>query len=130
MPAIIDGTKGFTNASWTTATRPASPATGQMGYNSTTGNPEWYDAAYSRWVNFGDAKCYIDYIVVAGGGAGGYSAPAGGGAGGFRTGTNFPVSTDIAYTITVGAGLNSTTITDGTYKVTTITDGTGNVSWA
>jgi hypothetical protein len=33
-------------------------------------------------------------------------------------------------TITVGAGLTSTTATVGSDKVTTITAGTGNVSWS
>jgi hypothetical protein len=32
-------------------------------------------------------------------------------------------------TITIGAGLSGSTITDGASKVTTITSGTGNVSW-
>jgi hypothetical protein len=34
------------------------------------------------------------------------------------------------YTITVGAGLTSSTATVGSDKVTTITAGTGNISWA
>jgi hypothetical protein len=34
-----------------------------------------------------------------------------------------------AYTITVGAGLTSSTATVGSDRVTTITAGTGNVSW-
>ena len=35
-----------------------------------------------------------------------------------------------SYTITVGAGLTSSTTTDGTDSVTTFTAGTGSVSWA
>jgi hypothetical protein len=48
MSLILDGTNGETFPSWTTATRPASPAVGQMGYNTTTGNFDAYTA--SGWV--------------------------------------------------------------------------------
>ena len=37
MTFIVSGSDGGTFPSWTTATRPASPAVGQMGYNTTTG---------------------------------------------------------------------------------------------
>ena len=49
----------------------------------------------------------VDYLVVAGGAAGGdanSNAGGGGGAGGFRTGTGLSVTANTAYTITVGAG--------------------------
>lgn len=49
MTMIIDGTNGGFFPSWTTATRPASPAVGQMGYNTTTGNFDLYTAA--GWVS-------------------------------------------------------------------------------
>jgi len=49
MPIILDGTNGETFPSWTTATRPASPAVGQMGYNTTTGAFDAYTAA--GWVS-------------------------------------------------------------------------------
>ena len=42
MPMILSGTEGGTFPSWTTATRPASPAVGQMGYNTTTGQFDAY----------------------------------------------------------------------------------------
>ena len=51
MSFIIDGTNGGTFPSWTTATRPASPTTGQTGYNSTTGQLEVYGSL--GWVNAG-----------------------------------------------------------------------------
>jgi len=35
MAITLDGTKGMTNASWTTAGRPASPSNGQFGLNTT-----------------------------------------------------------------------------------------------
>jgi hypothetical protein len=37
MPVSISGTNGITNATWTTATRPSAPSTGQQGYNTTIG---------------------------------------------------------------------------------------------
>ena len=49
MPFIVDGTNGGFFPSWTTATRPASPAVGQMGYNTTTGLFDMYTA--SGWVS-------------------------------------------------------------------------------
>jgi hypothetical protein len=49
MTMIIDGTNGGFFPSWTTATRPASPAVGQMGYNTTTGAFDAYTAA--GWVS-------------------------------------------------------------------------------
>jgi hypothetical protein len=45
MAIILDGTLGETFPSWTTAGRPASPAVGQMGYNTTTGAFDAYTAA-------------------------------------------------------------------------------------
>ena len=45
MTFLVDGTNGGTFPSWTTATRPASPAVGQMGYNTTTGKFDQYTAA-------------------------------------------------------------------------------------
>ena len=93
----------------TTGQRPGTPATGMFRMNSTTGNPEWYDAVNSVWTIFGQPATYsVDYLVVAGGGAGGsvvsgnYCSGAGG-AGGYlaTTGTIIP---NVGYTITVGAG--------------------------
>ena len=49
MSLILDGTNGETFPSWTTSGRPASPAVGQMGYNTTTGNFDAYTA--SGWTS-------------------------------------------------------------------------------
>ena len=43
MPAVINGTDGITFPTWTTGTRPASPAVGQVGYNTTIGAMETYN---------------------------------------------------------------------------------------
>lgn len=51
MPLILDGTLGETFPSWTTATRPASPAPGQVGFNSTTSSLECYSG--TAWIPFG-----------------------------------------------------------------------------
>ena len=48
MPMILDGVLGETFPSWTTATRPASPAAGQVGFNSTTNTLECYSG--SAWI--------------------------------------------------------------------------------
>jgi len=48
MALILDGTLGETFPSWTTATRPASPAPGQVGYNSTLNVLESYSG--TAWI--------------------------------------------------------------------------------
>jgi hypothetical protein len=49
MPSsiVINGTTGISNASWTTATRPAAPVAGQQGYNTDIGALETYTG--STW---------------------------------------------------------------------------------
>jgi len=42
MALILDGTNGITYPSWTTATRPATPSTGETGFNSTINCLETY----------------------------------------------------------------------------------------
>jgi hypothetical protein len=49
MTMIIDGTNGGFFPSWTTATRPSSPAVGQMGYNTTIGQFDTYTS--NGWVS-------------------------------------------------------------------------------
>lgn len=60
MTFIVDGTNGATFPIWTTATRPATPATGQVGWNSTIGSLENYNG--SAWT------------AVGGGGAGSWQS--------------------------------------------------------
>ena len=50
MPFGLDGSKGGTFPTWTTAGRPASPVAGQTGYNSTLGTLETYNG--SLWEPF------------------------------------------------------------------------------
>jgi len=49
MSIILNGTNGVTNASWTTAGRPSSPAAGQVGFNTTLNVMETYTG--SAWVS-------------------------------------------------------------------------------
>ena len=48
MTLTLNGTTGEVFPTWTTASRPSSPATGQTGFNTTTGQMETYNG--SAWV--------------------------------------------------------------------------------
>lgn len=63
MTMIIDGINGGFFPSWTTGTRPASPAVGQMGYNTTTGLFDQYTA--SGWSSVGAAPGNVIQVVSA-----------------------------------------------------------------
>lgn len=85
----------------TTGQRPTGAA-GYIRQNSTTGNPEWWDATTSSWLQFSQPAGYlITYLLVAGGGGGG--GAGGGGGGGVLAGAS-TLSSGTTYTITVGAG--------------------------
>jgi hypothetical protein len=88
----------------TTAERPTG-ATGLIRQNSTTGNPEWWDATTSTWLQFSQPAGYgVNYLIVAGGGGGGEGFYGGGGGAGGYLETSTTLSSGTAYTITVGAG--------------------------
>lgn len=90
----------------TTAQRPATPASGMIRQNSTTGNPEWYDSVNSQWLQFTQASAYsVNYLIVGGGGGAGglYGNSAGGGGGGVISSAS-SVTSGSGYTITVGSG--------------------------
>jgi hypothetical protein len=88
----------------TTAQRPSIPVSGMIRQNSTTGNPEWWDATSSQWLPFSQSAAYsATYLVVAGGGAGGNGYAGGGGAGGLIASTT-SFQDGVAYTVTIGAG--------------------------
>jgi hypothetical protein len=104
-----DGTGALKLPVGTTAQRPAGVA-GLIRQNSTTGNPEWWDATTSTWLQFSQPAGYsVNYLVVAGGGGGGSAgsgtnqAAGGGGAGGLLTNT-ISFSSGTSYSIIVGAG--------------------------
>jgi hypothetical protein len=93
--------------SWTTSGRPASPVTGQNGFNTTLGFAEYWTGA--QWATYGNLSTpTINYLIVGGGGGGGSQTPSvnnggGGGGGGFLTGTVGVVAAT-SYSITVGGG--------------------------
>ena len=75
MALDIQGTDFLKLPVGTTAQRPATPASGMIRQNSTTGNPEWYDATTSSWLQFSQPAGYtVNYLVVAGGAGGGNHA--------------------------------------------------------
>jgi len=61
MPLTLDATNGVTYPSWTTATRPASPAAGQMGYNTTTGLFDQYTAG--GWSSISSSSGSVIQVV-------------------------------------------------------------------
>lgn len=101
----------------TTAQRP-SGTPGLIRQNSTTGNPEWWDATTSQWLQFSQPAGYsVNYLIVAGGGGGGGQTTSsgnsgGGGAGGLINSTA-TLSSGAVYTITVGGGGNGGVSTGG-----------------
>jgi len=60
--------------------------------------------AYSYSVNGLIQNIPIDYVLIAGGGAGGFDRGGGGGAGGYLSNTSVNLLTATSYTVTVGAG--------------------------
>lgn len=83
MGIIDQGTDFLKLPVGTTAQRPSVPASGMIRMNSTTGDPEWYDAITATWKKFSQPAGYsVNYLVVAGGGG------AGGGSGGSGAGGN------------------------------------------
>ena len=46
--STLDSSTGLAIATWTTATRPSSPVTGQLGYNTTIGAIEAYNG--TNWI--------------------------------------------------------------------------------
>lgn len=94
---------GIRPGSWTTATRPSNPTSGQFGYNSTLGYMEWYNSSFSSWFPIYDPPGYeIQMFAWGAGGAGGYNAGTGG-AGGAAAGYMLVTPTS-SYAIVVGGG--------------------------
>ena len=103
------GTGANTMPVGTTAQRPSVPTAGMYRMNSTTGEPEWFNATSSSWVKFADTANYgVEYLIVAGGGGGGAASGSlrgggGGGAGG-RIASSTTVNSGQSISVTVGAG--------------------------
>jgi hypothetical protein len=115
----------------TTAQRPGTPQSGMYRLNSTTGEPEWYSTNSETWVPFSEKSAIsLDYLVIAGGGAGGNYAGGGGGAGGYLEGTSASYFTGVPYTVTIGAGGASSTLSGSgsQFAAITTTGGGGGAS--
>ena len=110
MALDVQGTDYLKMPVGTTGQRPAVPASGMVRMNSTTSNPEWWDATTSSWLQFSQPAGYlVNYLIVAGGGSGGKYYGGGGGAGGLLNAST-SLSSGTSYTITVGAGGASVTV--------------------
>lgn len=97
-----------------TAQRPTSSSNGHIRFNTTTGNPEWYNGATGTWLNFNQGATYlIEYLVVGGGGAGGgdtgQNVGSGGGGGGGYVEGSMSVIPGTSYSVVIGAGGAGTT---------------------
>lgn len=102
---VSTGTGALTLPVGTTAQRPASPATGQLRFNTTLGYTEIYNGTV--WIGIGGYL--VSYLILSGGGSGGGNSSGnayvggGGGGGGLITGSvQFKVGD--TYVATVGAG--------------------------
>ncbi|MFZ9326463.1 MAG: glycine-rich domain-containing protein [Polynucleobacter sp.] len=94
----------FDLPSGTTAQRPNSPTAGMVRFNTSVGEPEWYNAVSSQWLGFSMGPNYVvEYLAIGGGGGGGYDAGGGGGAGGLLNASVIVAPTTV-HTITIGAG--------------------------
>ncbi len=108
--AKIYGTTALTIPVGTTAERPGTPAVGMVRYNTTLTAIEAYIG--STWTTVKDNTYSIEYLIVAGGGAGGWQIGGGGGAGGMVTGIA-SVAPLTALAVTVGAGGSGSTSGSG-----------------
>jgi len=99
----------------TTAQRPVSPVNGMIRYNTTNVQYEVYSGGSWRALVSEPAGIYsIEYLLIAGGGAGGGIGSSnvgggGGGAGGYIS-SSTSVNIATAYTLTIGAGGASSTV--------------------
>ena len=99
----VVGTSAINVPSGNTAQRPSSPLVGMIRYNTSLNRFEGYLPA-GGWQNMLSDAYSIDYIIVAGGGAGGVWHAGGGGAGGVLAATGYTVTPNNSYPISVGAG--------------------------
>jgi hypothetical protein len=103
---VCNSTGAFTIPVGTTAQRPASPQVGQMRYNTTLSQYEFYDG--TNWANVPVTNNYsIEMFAWGGGGGGaGNSGYGAGGGGGAANGT-MAVTPSTAFAVVVGGGGSS-----------------------
>jgi hypothetical protein len=63
--ATLGSSGGTSISTWTTGTRPSLPLTGQIGYNTTTSSPEYYNG--SSWQSITTTGKSIAMSIVFGG---------------------------------------------------------------
>jgi len=119
-----------------TGSRPSAPATGSFWFSTEAEKVEVYTGNKWKQLSFLEPSYTVDYLIVGGGGAGGYVYSGGGGAGGYRTtlgpssggGSSLEpklyLTPNETYTITVGGG-GSGTSGDGSDGSTSSITGTG-----
>ena len=96
---------GASGNGWTSVGNTPTPITATGGIITTTGNytVHTFTSSADFTVDIGDTEGEVEYLIVAGGGAGGSGRHSGaGGAGGMLTGTT--TLTSGTYTFTIGAG--------------------------
>jgi len=93
----------------------------------TDGDYTWY-----KWTDTAATGSYVaatthdvEYLIVAGGGSGGYGNSGGGGAGGYKAATGLELTGGNTYTTTVGAGGAGASSTFGNDGSNSILSGTG-----
>ena len=93
----------------------------------TDGDYSWY-----KWTDTAATGSYVastthdvEYLIVAGGGSGGYGNAGGGGAGGYRAATGLELTGGNTYTVTVGAGGAGVSTAYGNDGSDSILSGTG-----
>jgi hypothetical protein len=108
--AISDQTNSSTGyfdlPAGTTAQRPGTPGSGMIRFNTTIGEPEWYDTNSSSWLRFSQGGQYtLEYLVIAGGAGGSLgNNPGGGGGAGGVVSANQTVLSGAIVSVTVGSG--------------------------
>ncbi len=119
----------------TTAQRSVSPEAGYIRFNTTDNVMETYDGTEWKVLDNVSVPYQIDYLVVAGGGGGAGidgGGVGGGGAGGLLQGTNYNLTPETSYTITVGSGgaygTGGSKGVDSTFSTITSIGGGGGVS--
>lgn len=106
VTSFANQTGGLIVPTGTDAQRPANATAGTIRYNTSNNVTEIYSG--TAWVTVTSQNYSVDYLVIAGGGAGGPYIGGGGGAGGLLSGTA-TLTGGSAYTITIGAGATGST---------------------
>ena len=115
MTIYLNGSTGEVFPSWTAVTRPTSPTTGQVGYNTSFSTLEVYTGTAWYQITTSLAANGVSFLMAGGGGGGGglYNG-GGGGAGGLITGTytNVP-GTTVSFTVGAAGAAGTSSVISG-----------------